>query len=81
MSLISIDTGRLLLRRAADYYGSEALAHDLGVSARALYRWMDGSRQPRSWPAVLTRTRVLVTDRRAQLGMLAQALRALEGMA
>jgi len=64
-----------LLRRAADYYGTEALASHLGVKPRAFYRWLDGSRNPRSWSDVLTRTRDLLAQRRGEIGTLVQALR------
>ncbi len=74
-----VSTARVaLLRRAADFYGTEALASELGVKPRAFYRWLDGSRNPRSWPDVLTRTRDLMATRRGEIGTLVQALRLVE---
>jgi hypothetical protein len=65
-----------IMRVAADFYGSEALARDLRVAARSLYRWIAGTHPVPS--DVLRRTRLLMIDRRQRIGMLIHIIRATE---
>lgn len=68
-----------MMRVSADLYGSEALARDLAVASRSLYRWIDGTHPV---PAgILARTRQLLIARRQRLGMLIYVIRAQEGRA